>query len=238
MLPDLYQILGVAHDATPEQLKERYRFLCHAFHPDKFTNTAHQQKAESDFKTITEAYEFLSDPDVRCRYDEAFRAQAQAEAQSHGVAPLPQAVPPIWQWLSNWWWVVVLMGITLFFAFSDSHNGPDPATANRPPDPPVLPRPDDTGLKDWLIGQQFVTKKGLVFDDRWSILAGEIADFKVMGVTENRSDGTYTATIAFSLASPTAKVKVNEAVIRYRETSDGKRLQFVAFVPVSITPQY
>jgi molecular chaperone DnaJ len=62
---DLYAILGVSHDATPDELKKAYRRLARDLHPDVNPDPETQER----FKEITAAYEILSDPEKRQRYD-------------------------------------------------------------------------------------------------------------------------------------------------------------------------
>jgi molecular chaperone DnaJ len=62
---DLYAILGVSHDATPEEIKRAYRKLARELHPDVNPDPATQDR----FKEVTAAYEVLSDPDKRQMYD-------------------------------------------------------------------------------------------------------------------------------------------------------------------------
>jgi molecular chaperone DnaJ len=63
---DYYEVLGVARDASGEDIKRAYRRLARSHHPD----VAHDKSdAEHRFKTINEAYEVLSDPDKRAQYD-------------------------------------------------------------------------------------------------------------------------------------------------------------------------
>jgi molecular chaperone DnaJ len=62
---DLYAILGVAHDASADDLKRAYRRLVRELHPDVNPDPATQER----FKEITAAYEILSDPEKRQRYD-------------------------------------------------------------------------------------------------------------------------------------------------------------------------
>lgn len=69
MRKDFYSILGVSTTATAAEIKERFRFLSHAYHPDKFATAAQREAAEYEFKQINEAYQILSDPSERANYD-------------------------------------------------------------------------------------------------------------------------------------------------------------------------
>lgn len=62
-----YDILGVARDATVDEIKKTFRRLARQFHPD--LNPDNKQ-AEEKFKDINEAYEVLSDPTKRAQYDQ------------------------------------------------------------------------------------------------------------------------------------------------------------------------
>ena len=66
---DLYHILGVAPNVAPEKIKEQFRFLAQAFHPDKHASPAHKARAGEMLRKITEAYRVLSDPLQRAAYD-------------------------------------------------------------------------------------------------------------------------------------------------------------------------
>lgn len=63
---DYYQIMGVARDASQEDLKRAYRRLARKFHPDVSKET----NAEDKFKELQEAYEVLKDPQRRAAYDQ------------------------------------------------------------------------------------------------------------------------------------------------------------------------
>jgi curved DNA-binding protein len=62
---DFYQILGVARNASQEEIQSSYRKLARTYHPDVNSDPA----AEERFKDISEAYDVLSDPQTRRRYD-------------------------------------------------------------------------------------------------------------------------------------------------------------------------
>ncbi len=64
---DYYEILGTNKTAKPEDIKRAYRRMAVKYHPDK--NPGNKQ-AEEKFKECAEAYEVLSDPDKRKRYDQ------------------------------------------------------------------------------------------------------------------------------------------------------------------------
>jgi curved DNA-binding protein len=64
---DYYAILGVSKTASPEEIKQAFRKLARKFHPD--VNPGNTQ-AEASFKEVNEAYEVLSDPDKRKKYDQ------------------------------------------------------------------------------------------------------------------------------------------------------------------------
>jgi len=63
---DYYKILGVDRDTSEKDIKRAYRRLARQFHPDVNPD---DKRAEERFKEINEAYEVLSDPEKRAKYD-------------------------------------------------------------------------------------------------------------------------------------------------------------------------
>ena len=70
---DFYQVLGVAKDASADDIKKAYRKLARAHHPD--SNPGDQAKHDR-FKEVAEAYDVLGDADKRTKYDEVRAAHA------------------------------------------------------------------------------------------------------------------------------------------------------------------
>ena len=64
---DYYEVLGVAKNANADEIKKAYRKAAIQFHPDKNPG---DKEAEEKFKEAAEAYDVLSNPDKRARYDQ------------------------------------------------------------------------------------------------------------------------------------------------------------------------
>lgn len=91
---DFYSILGVAPNATAQEIKSRYRFLCHAYHPDKFSNDVHRHTAEEEFKRINEAYRVLSDSAQRSSFDSLRSRPSSPAPEQPPRQPPPKYEPP------------------------------------------------------------------------------------------------------------------------------------------------
>ena len=64
---DYYEVLGVAKDASADQIKSAYRKLAMKYHPDRNPGNP---EAKEKFQEASEAYEVLSNPEKRQRYDQ------------------------------------------------------------------------------------------------------------------------------------------------------------------------
>ena len=71
---DFYQVLGVAKDASQDDIKKAYRKLARANHPD--SNPGDDAKHET-FKAVAEAYDVIGDEAKRAKYDEFRSLQAR-----------------------------------------------------------------------------------------------------------------------------------------------------------------
>ena len=64
---DYYEVLGVERNANADEIKKAYRKAAIKYHPDKNPG---DKEAEEKFKEAAEAYDVLSNPDKRARYDQ------------------------------------------------------------------------------------------------------------------------------------------------------------------------
>ena len=69
---DYYEVLGVDKNANADAIKKAYRKLALKYHPDKFASKSDAEKKEAEEKFIeaANAYDVLSDPEKRQKYDQ------------------------------------------------------------------------------------------------------------------------------------------------------------------------
>ena len=78
---DYYEVLGVGKSATPDEIKKAYRKMAIKYHPDKNPG---DKDAEEKFKEAAEAYDVLSNPEKRQRYDQFGHAGVGGAAGGSG----------------------------------------------------------------------------------------------------------------------------------------------------------
>jgi curved DNA-binding protein CbpA len=85
MAIDFYGVLAVAKTATDDQIRQRFRQLARERHPDRFAGEQ-KQAAELAFQEITQAFNVLSDPDLRRQHDMALERRPEAPSDPKVVA--------------------------------------------------------------------------------------------------------------------------------------------------------
>ena len=83
MAQDYYELLGVAKDASLQDIKKAYRKLALKYHPDRNPGN---KEAEEKFKQISDAYQVLSDEEKRAAYDRYGHAAFEAGGMGAGAA--------------------------------------------------------------------------------------------------------------------------------------------------------
>ncbi|KAF4121571.1 DnaJ-like protein subfamily C member 3 [Geosmithia morbida] len=81
---DYYKVLGVSHDADERQIKSAYRKQTKQFHPDKAAKQGiSKEEAEKKMASINEAYEVLSNPELKARFDNGDDPNSQEQQHRH-----------------------------------------------------------------------------------------------------------------------------------------------------------
>ena len=80
-----YKILEVDRDASPEVIEKAYRALAKKYHPD-LQESNMKQKAEEKLKLINEAYEVLSNPDSKAKYDATLKQNEVSEEDFNRIS--------------------------------------------------------------------------------------------------------------------------------------------------------
>ena len=101
-MEDLYEILGVSKNASQQEIKSAYRKLAVKYHPDKNPG---DKFAEEKFKSISAAYDVLSDETKRRQYDSYGSYRASDSYSSQGTGTYGNYGAGSWQnWSQNGRW--------------------------------------------------------------------------------------------------------------------------------------
>jgi molecular chaperone DnaJ len=89
---DYYEVLGVPRNASDAEIKKAFRKLAFQYHPDR----NREPGAEEKFKEINEAYQVLSDPEKRNRYDRYGRVDVEGGFPDFGFGGLGDIFESFW----------------------------------------------------------------------------------------------------------------------------------------------
>jgi DnaJ family protein C protein 3 len=95
---DYYKVIGVASDADERQIKSAYRKASKQFHPDKAAKQGlSKEEAEKKMAAINEAYEVLSNPELRARFDRGDDPNSQEQSNPFQGSPFGGGHPFMFQ---------------------------------------------------------------------------------------------------------------------------------------------
>lgn len=93
-MKDYYKVLGIARDSDARQIKSAYRRLSKQHHPDKAAKLGvTKEEAEKKMASINEAYEVLSDPELRARFDRGDDPNSQEGQNPFQGSPFGGGMP-------------------------------------------------------------------------------------------------------------------------------------------------
>lgn len=160
MAPDFYAVLGVGKNADQSEIQRAYRKLARTHHPDVNKDPS----AEARFKEISEAYDVLSDPDLRKRYD--------AFGEDFRRVP-PDVSPEEWRRAQA-------------YAGAGAGGGPGPGGPFRPGGVRFTDVSEDVDLDD-LLGSIFGGRRG---PTAWGPMPGSDQEFEAEISLEEAYSGT------------------------------------------------
>lgn len=85
MPKDFYSVLGLARNATEDQIRQRFRELARVRHPDRFQG-ADRERADMEFQALTQAFNVLSDPERRRQHDLEMSRPAGSDSDPRQLA--------------------------------------------------------------------------------------------------------------------------------------------------------
>lgn len=84
-----FDVLGIPHNATPEQIKEAYRQKTRMYHPDRYTDPGMKRIAEENMKKINQAYDQLTGGNRQAHQHHAYGSSSYGRGERSGYGQAP-----------------------------------------------------------------------------------------------------------------------------------------------------
>jgi len=221
---DFYAELGVASNASSEEIRNAFRALARLLHPDQHIDPQLKKIAEAQMRKLNRIYEVLSDPDLRRDYDESL------EEESAPLVPDGRLVlgPVARRRLSRAAWAAgIICGVGLLIWFTEE-NTPGPQSRARDQDQSSLPiaasSPEAAAVKP----------------DQASLIASLRADLKAVTTERDaairelgRLRGTVSAAQATTSETDSGTTEIRLPAVAITELPTPAKLQAPASVPPS-----
>lgn len=115
-----YEELGVARDASHEQIRDAFRLFVRLLHPDQQTDPQLKEFAENQMRKLNRIYHVLSDPESRRRYDETLDEDYDPPAVFDPPSPAPRQLGARAAWAAA---IVLSAGLLIWLASANSPTG-------------------------------------------------------------------------------------------------------------------
>ncbi|MEN6532783.1 MAG: J domain-containing protein [Bryobacteraceae bacterium] len=142
-----YEELGLAQNATVEEIHQAYRNLARLLHPDQQTDETLRHLAESQMKRINLIHEVLTNPAMRREYDVSLRPDRPGlpgrTVPATGRRSIRSFKRPAWLNTSSaaWALIAVIAGLSLYIGFQWEDKGPAPVSQVQAPVETAQPIP-------------------------------------------------------------------------------------------------
>ncbi len=160
-----YEELGLAQNATAEEIHQAYRNLARLLHPDQQTDEALRRLAESQMKRINLIHEVLTNPAMRREYDASLRPERtglpgrigpQSERRTSRSFKCPD-----WMNTSSavWTLIAVIVSLSFYIGFEGKDKNPAPVTQVQAPDETTQPLPQPTPVDSASVTQRIAPEQ-------------------------------------------------------------------------------
>src|SRR5580700_10299105 len=116
-----YEELGVAPDASPEEIRDAFRLFVRLLHPDQHTDPQLKEIAENQMRKLNRIYAVLSDPQSRLQYDEDLEDARVVPIIVNAPSPGPRLPRATLAWSAA---IALSVGLLIWLASDNSNQVP------------------------------------------------------------------------------------------------------------------